>query len=99
MPTLEEDLVDTIDLLSFTFSSDFTQKWSFKYGLRLPRLFQMKLLNSLRTSKPIKLKGLFKFLSVDSGFSPEVIENFLTDIDLEIYSPMICGSLDGLTKD
>ena len=94
MNTLEEDLVEIIDLLNFTFSSDFIDKWSFKYGKRLPSLFQIKLLKSLDTRKPLKMKIVHKFLTIDSGFNKEVVESFLEDIDYEIYRPIISGSLE-----
>tara|TARA_R100001509_G_C4752171_1_gene176793 strand:+ start:55 stop:354 length:300 start_codon:yes stop_codon:yes gene_type:complete len=96
MNTLEEDLVEIIDLLNFTFSSDFTDKWSFKYGKRLPSLFQIKLLKSLDSRKPLKLKIVHKFLTTDSGFNKEVVESFLRDIDYEIYSPIISGTMTGV---
>jgi len=98
MNTLEEDLIEIIDLLNFTFSSSFTEKWSFKYGRRLPKLLQMRLLKCLDSRKPLKLQALHKFLVVDSGFSPEVIENFLLDIDYEIYSPIISGRLNQINQ-
>jgi hypothetical protein len=97
MNTLEEDLVEIIDLLNFTFSSDFVDKWSFKYGKRLPSLFQIKLLKSLDSRKPLKIKVIHKFLIVDSGFNKEVVESFLEDIDYEIYSPIISGVLSSLS--
>jgi hypothetical protein len=99
MNTLEEDLVEIIDLLNFTFSSDFTDKWSFKYGKRLPSLFQIKLLKCLDSRKPLKIKTVQKFLTVDSGFNKEVTESFLEDIDYEIYRPIISGSLEALNYD
>lgn len=99
MNTLEEDLVEIIDLLNFTFSSEFVDKWSFKYGKRLPSLFQIKLLKSLDSRKPLKLRLMHKFLTVDSGFNKEVAESFLQDIDYEIYRPIISGSMDGLTNE
>jgi|TARA_B100001094_G_C17776794_1_gene597743 hypothetical protein len=96
MNTLEEDLVETIDLLNFTFSSDFVDKWSFKYGKRLPSLYQLRLLKSLDTRKPLKLQTVYKFLVVDSGFNEELIKTFLEDIDYEIYFPIIKGQLGDL---
>ena len=96
MTTLEEDLVETIDLLNFTFSSDFVDKWSFKYGKRLPSLYQLRLLKSLDTRKPLRLQTLYKFLVVDSGFNEEVIKSFLEDVDYEIYSPIIRGKVEDL---
>jgi hypothetical protein len=96
MSTLEEDLVEIIDLLNFTFSSNFVDKWSFKYGKRLPSLFQLRLLKSLDTRKPLKLQTVYKFLVVDSGFNEEVVKSYLEDIDYEIYSPIIKGRLESL---
>ena len=94
--TLEEDLVEIIDLLNFTFSSDFVDKWCFKYGKRLPSLFQLRLLKSLDTRKPLKLQTIYKFLVVDSGFNEDVIKSFLEDIDYEIYTPIIRGRVADL---
>jgi len=99
MNTLEEDLVEIIDLLNFTFSSDFVDKWSFKYGKRLPSLFQIKLLKSLDSRKPLKIKIMHKFLTVDSGFNKEVVETFLDDIDYEIYRPILSGNLEPIRYD
>jgi len=93
MNNLEQDLIEVIDLLNFTFSSDFVDKWSYKYGKRLPSLFQIRLLKSLDSRKPLKLQTVNKFLTVDSGFSEEVVESFLEDIDYEIYSPILSGKL------
>lgn len=96
MSTLEEDLVEIIDLLNFTFSSDFIDKWSYKYGKRLPSLYQLRLLKSLDTRKPLKINTIFKFLVVDSGFNEQVVVGFLEDIDYEIYFPIIKGRLEDL---
>tara|TARA_R100000231_G_scaffold136351_1_gene111553 strand:- start:583 stop:879 length:297 start_codon:yes stop_codon:yes gene_type:complete len=93
MVNLEQDLIETIDLLNFTFSSDFVDKWAYKYGKRLPSLFQIRLLKSLDGRKPLKLETVNKFLTVDSGFNEEVVESFLYDIDYSVYRPIISGSL------
>jgi len=93
MSNLEQDLIETIDLLNFTFSSDFVDKWSYKYGKRLPSLFQIRLLKSLDSRKPLRIETVNKFLTVDSGFNEEVVFSFLKDIDIGIYSPIISGKL------
>ena len=97
--SLEQDLVEVIDLLSFTFSSSFVDRWGFKYGKRLPSLLQMRLLKCLDVRKPLKLQVLNKFLVVDSGFSQEVVESFLKDIDYTVYSPIIQGHLKEINED
>ena len=93
MPNLDEELFETFDLLKFTTSKDFIDKWSYKYGKRMTRLFQIRILKSLESRKPLRMQTLHKFLSTDSGFNTEVVENFLEDIDFEIYYPIITGSL------
>tara|TARA_R110000782_G_scaffold63000_2_gene129231 strand:- start:808 stop:1098 length:291 start_codon:yes stop_codon:yes gene_type:complete len=96
MENLDAEFIDIIDLVDFTFSSTFVEKWSFKYGRRLARLFQIKVMHSLESRKVLKLSMLYKFLVVDSGFSPDVVKAFLLDIDYEIYSPIISGSLENV---
>ena len=98
MNTLEEGLIEVIDLLNFTFSVYFIDKWSFKYGKRLPKLLQIRLLKSLDNRKPVKMQTLYKFLVIDSGFNEEVVESFLEDIDYEIYAPIILGSLKDIER-
>lgn len=94
MHNLDSEFIDIIDLVDFTFSSNFVEKWSFKYGRRLARLFQIKIMKSLESRKVLKMSMLYKFLVTDSGFSPEVVKDFLLDVDYEIYSPIISGSLE-----
>tara|TARA_Y100001938_G_C7911754_1_gene339963 strand:+ start:393 stop:686 length:294 start_codon:yes stop_codon:yes gene_type:complete len=92
MSNLEQDLIEVIDLLNFTFSSDFVDKWCYKYGKRLPSLFQIRLLKSLDNRKPLKVETVTKFLTVDSGFNQEVVYSFLKDVDIRIYRPIISGT-------
>lgn len=95
--TLETEFIDIVDTLDFTLSKVFIDKWKFKYGERLIRLFQLKIFHSLRKQKPIKLNSLYKFLVNDSGYNPDVVKDFFLDIDFEIYSPIISGRLKDLT--
>lgn len=99
MSNLETDLIDLMDTLEYTLSKDFLDKWKYKYGERIIRLFQIKLLDSLKRQKPLKLKYLTKFLVTDSGFNIEVVKNFFVDIDFEIYYPIISGTLRSVTEE
>lgn len=99
MSNLETDLIDLMDTLEFTISKDFLNKWKFKYGERLIRLFQIKILDALKKQKPIKLKNLTKFLVVDSGFNVEVVKNFYLDIEFDIYYPIISGNIKSIDTD
>jgi hypothetical protein len=96
---IDVELIDLMDTLSFTLGKTFIDKWRHKYGERLLRLFQFKILNSLENQKPLKLKSIFKYLNKDSGFSPELVKNFFMDIDYEIYFPIISGSLKSIDEE
>lgn len=93
---LDIEIYDFLDLLSFTLSKDFVSKWRFKYGERMVRLFQLKILDSLKNSKTIKVKSIFKYLSTDSGFAEDAVKNFFLDIDYTIYYPILIGSIEDL---
>jgi hypothetical protein len=95
---LDIEIYDFLDLLSFTLSKEFISKWRFKYGERMVRLFQLKILDSLKNSKTIKVKSIFKYLSTDSGFAEEAVRNFFIDIDYTIYYPILVGSVDDILK-
>jgi|GEM_PF-1163492 len=96
MDNIDTELIDLMELIEFTMSIDFLNKWKMKYGERLIRLFQIKILDSLKKQKPLKLNSLCKFLIVDSGFNQEIIINFLKDIDNGIYYPIILGKISSL---
>jgi hypothetical protein len=85
----ETELYDLIDLVDYTLSNKFKEKWRFKYGERLLNIFQVKLLYSFKKQKRIKKSGITKFFVSDSGFSPETVNSFYEDIDLELYSPIV----------
>jgi hypothetical protein len=99
MTNTDTELIDLVDLIDFTLSKAFKSKWKIKYGERLLSLFQIRFLASIKKQKPIKLKSLFKFLSTDSGYNPELVKNFLLDIDFEVYSPIISGTEEDLNND
>lgn len=95
MSNIDIELIDLMDTLEFTISKDFIDKWKFKYGERLIRLFQVKLLDSLKKQKPLKIKYLTKFLVHDSGFNEDVVKDFYKDIEISNYSPIILANSRG----
>lgn len=96
MDNIDTELIDLMELIEFTMSIDFLNRWKMKYGERLIRLFQIKILDSLKKQRPLKLNSLCKFLIVDSGFNGEVVLNFLNDIDNEIYFPILTGKVQAI---
>lgn len=93
MSNFDTEIIDLIDLLHYTTSSEFTDKWRFKYSERFIKHFQFRLLKTLKDKKPLKLTTLFSFLRRRCGYQEEEILNFFIDVEIELYSPVITGSI------
>ena len=91
MENIDTELVDFLDLINFTLTDEFIDKWRFRFSIRFIKEFQAKVIKSLKDRKPIKLESLYKHLSKKCGYSPEQVRNFFDAIDVEIYYPLILG--------
>tara|TARA_R110002051_G_scaffold291138_2_gene355005 strand:- start:89 stop:394 length:306 start_codon:yes stop_codon:yes gene_type:complete len=87
------NIIDFIDLLDETLSSSFIEKWRFTYSERFIKQFQMKILSSLTTNKPIKIDSLYIYLTKKCKYSREQVLNFFESIDIDIYRPLVQGKL------
>jgi len=96
MSNIDEDIVDFLDLINFTLSDEFLDKWRFRFSLTFLKEFQVKVIKSLKDRKPIKIESLFKHLSKKCGYSPEQVKNFFEAIDIRIYHPLVLGKLSSL---
>lgn len=85
--------IELMDLLQFTFSEDFIEKWRFRFSEQFIKQFQLRLLKSLGENKPIKKDTLYLFLRKKCAYSKEQILNFFEAIEIEIYYPIIYGNL------
>jgi hypothetical protein len=93
MSNFDEDIVDFLDLINFTLSDEFIDKWKFRFSIKFIKEFQNKVIKSLKDRKPIKMESLFKYLSKKCGYSDEQVKNFFEAIDVSIYHPLILGNL------
>lgn len=91
MSNIDVDIVDFIDLINFTLSEEFIEKWRFRFSGRFIKEFQNKVIKSLKDRKPIKLESLTKHLSKKCGYSIDQVNNFFEAIDISIYHPLILG--------
>lgn len=96
MDNLDTDLVDFLDLINFTLSDQFIDKWRFRFSVKFIKEFQSKVIKSLKDRKPIKIESLFKHLSKKCGYSPDQVRNFFVAIDISIYYPLVLGKLASL---
>ena len=85
----EIELIEFIDLLDYTFSNKFIEKWRYKYSIQFVKRFQFKILKSINDKKPIKKKTIYKYLTTKCRYSEEQVNEFFSDIELEIYYPLV----------
>ena len=87
------NIIDFIDLLDETLSNAFIEKWRYTYSERFIKQFQMKILSSLTTNKPLKIDSLYIYLTKKCKYSKEQVLNFFDTVDISIYRPLIQGKL------
>lgn len=92
------DIVDFIDLINDTLSSQFTDRWKHKYSEKFIKHFQLKILDSLNKQKPLKINILYTYLTKKCKYSPDQVNNFFDSIDINLYRPFITGRLKPLKK-
>ena len=83
------EILEFIDLLDYTFSDKFIEKWRYRYSIAFVKKFQVKLLNSISNKKVIKKKSLHSYLTKKCKYSDEQVEDFFEAIELDIYYPLV----------
>lgn len=83
------NIVDFIDLIDFTLSKDFIDKWKYKYSERFLKVFQLKIVESLSKKRQIKRSVLTNYFHKKLKYSMDQITNFYDSIDISLYYPQI----------
>lgn len=96
MSNIDIEIVEFIDLINYTLSQEFIDKWKYRFSVKFLKEYQNKVIKSLKDRKPIKLESLYKHLSKKCGYSPEQVKNFFEAIDINIYYPLVLGKLSSL---
>ena len=90
---LDIAIIDFLDLMNVTLSTEFTEKWRHKYSEKFIKHFQLKLLDVMSAQKPIKLDTLYNYLTKKCKYSPEQVINFFDTVDIDLYRPVVYGKL------
>lgn len=91
MSNVDIEIVEFMDLMNFTLSDEFIDKWKYRFSVKFLKEFQGKILKSLMDRKPVKRDSLFRYLSKKCGYSEDQVKNFFEAIDVSIYHPLILG--------
>jgi len=89
MNNVDIELIELLDLLDYTFSESFVEKWRYRFSTKFIKNFQLRLLKSLDEKKPIKQKSLYIYLTKKCKYAEEQVEDFFDAIDISIYYPLI----------
>ena len=89
-------LFEFTELLDFTLSNEFINRWKGKYSTKFIKLFQTRLIKCLSDRRCLKLSTLFTFLTVKCNYSRDQVLNFFQSIDVEVYNPVITGFIEDL---
>ena len=87
------EFIDFIDLINTTLSNEFVEKWRFRFSIKFIKHFQLKILNSLIKRKVLKKETLYNYLTKKCKYSSEQVDNFFDAIDIDIYFPLIQGTI------
>ena len=85
-------LYEFTELLDFTLSNSFIERWKGKYSIKFLKLFQTRLMKSMSDRRPLKISTLYTFLTKKCDYSKDQVLNFFDSIDFNIYSPLIKGN-------
>ena len=83
------EIVEFIDLLDYTFSNRFVEKWRYRFSTAFVKKFQYKLLKTVSDKKPLKKKSLHHYLTKKCKYSDDQVEDFFDAIEIEIYYPLV----------
>lgn len=89
MSTDNYEIIDFIDLLDYTFSETFIEKWRYKYSSGFLKKFQVKLLSSIQEKKVLKKKTLKNYFIKKCSYSEEQVNDFFDSVEIENYYPLI----------
>jgi len=90
------DIIDFMDLINFTLSDEFVEKWRHKYSEGFIRKFQLKILETMNSSKPIKINTFYTYLTNKCKYSDSQVISFFKSIDIDLYQPLVSGSLSDI---
>jgi hypothetical protein len=86
---LKVDIIEFMEQIDYCLSNEFKEKYRHKYGTHFIELFQSKILQAIKTKKPLKKEVLIKSIVERKKYSRRSVELFFSEIDVEIYYPII----------
>lgn len=86
---LKVDIIEFMEQIDYCLSHEFKEKYRHKYGTHFVELFQSKILQSIKTKKPLKKEVLVNSIVERKKYNRTSVEMFFNEIDIELYYPLI----------
>ena len=78
-----------LDQVNYACSSEFKEKWRYKYSTTFINVFQEYLIKAMADQKPVKKSTLISAYTKRYKYSIETVNGFFRDIDLGLYYPIV----------
>jgi len=78
-----------LDQVNYGCSTEFKEKWRYKYSTTFINVFQEYLIKALADQKPVKKSTLISAYTKRYKYSIDTVNGFFRDIDLTLYYPIV----------
>ena len=82
-------LSEFLEQIDYCLSLKFKEKWRYRFSTHFIEVFQAKVLNSVKTERPLKLSSLLSTYTKKYKYSPIEVRDFFKLISIEEYYPLV----------
>jgi len=82
-------LSEFLEQIDFCLSLKFKEKWRYRFSTHFIEVFQEKVLNSVKTERPLKLSSLLSTYTKKYKYSPSEVREFFKLVSIEDYYPLV----------
>ena len=75
--------------INYCLSLKFKEKWRHRFSTHFLEIFQNKVLNALKTQRPLKKSSLYSTYTKKFKYSTSEVENFFKLVSIEDYYPLV----------
>mgnify|MGYP003661923642 FL=1 len=82
-------LSEFLEQIDYCLSLKFKEKWRYRFSTHFIEVFQSKVLNSVKTERPLKLSSLLSTYTKKYKYSTAEVVDFFRLISIEEYYPLV----------
>jgi len=83
------NFAEFLEQINYCLSLKFKEKWRHRFSTSFIDIFQQKVLNALKTQRPLKKSSLYSVFTRKHKYHPSVVEDFFQTIAIEDYYPLV----------